>query len=130
MCSQACAKGFGAFGAGADAAEVVVAEDSGGVAIGEGDLDGVITDCGGGLRARLGFEHWQGCCGGRPSGGESGFSDAFVVAGGAGTLFAEIGKIVMTGMAVGPGDVDAGAGRYVDLYGGGFFAGVDGDGHG
>ena len=53
------AKGFGALGAGADVAEVVIAIDAGGVTIGEADLNGVITNLRCGLGARLGFEHRQ-----------------------------------------------------------------------
>jgi hypothetical protein len=37
------AKGFGAFGARADVAEMVVAVDAGGVAVGEADLNGVVA---------------------------------------------------------------------------------------
>jgi hypothetical protein len=35
----------------------------------------------------------------------------------------------VAGVAVGPGDVDAGAGFYVDFYRGWFFALIDGYGH-
>ena len=38
---------FGALCAGADAAEVVVAENACGMAVGKGDLDGVVADGGG-----------------------------------------------------------------------------------
>ena len=53
------AEGFGAFGAGADVAEVVVAVDAGGVAIGEAELNGVVAHHCGSLGARLGLEHGQ-----------------------------------------------------------------------
>lgn len=40
---------------------------------------------------------------------------ALLVAGGTGALIAEIRKIVMAGVIVGPDDVDARAGGYVNL---------------
>ena len=56
---------------GADGTEMVVAEDAGGVAVGERNLYGVIADLGGGFGAGLGLEHRQ-CRGGSwPCGGES-----------------------------------------------------------
>ena len=45
-------------------------------------------------------------------------------------MFAQIGKIEMRTVAVGPGDVYAGIGRDVDLYAGGFAAGMERDWHG
>ena len=60
---------------------------------------------------------------------EGEFFFAFVVTGGAGAFVAEIGEIVMAGVAVGPSDVDAGAGGDVDFYGGGFFPLIDGGRH-
>ena len=45
--------------AGAMGAEVVVAEDAGGVAIIEIDLDGVVTDLRGGIGAGLGLVHGE-----------------------------------------------------------------------
>src|SRR2546422_839849 len=50
------AKGFGALGAGTDVAEMVVAVDAGGVAVGEADLNGVVAYLSGALGARLGLE--------------------------------------------------------------------------
>ena len=111
------AEGFGAVGAGADAAEVVVAEDAGGVAVGEGNLDGVIADCCGFLRAGFGFEHWQGRGGRRSCGGVGALSNALLIAGGAGAFFAEISKIVMAGVIVSPGDIDAAAAGDVNFNG-------------
>ena len=110
-------KGCGAIGAGADGAEVFVAEDASVVAIVEIDLHGVIADLGGGLGAHFGFVHGQG---GRGDG--SGFGawmfllEALVVAGGAGAFIAEIRKIVMAGVIVGPGDIDARTAGDVDFY--------------
>jgi hypothetical protein len=125
------AEGFGAVGAGADAAEMVVAEDTGGVAVGEGDLDGVVAHCGSFLCAGFGLEHGQrrGRSESRCCGGVGALSYALVVAGGAGTFVAKVGKIVVAGVAVGPYDVDTGAGGYVDLYAGGLLPWVDGNGH-
>ena len=123
------AKGFGAVGAGADAAEMVVTENAGGVAIAESDLDGVIAHGGSLLRARLGLKHRER---GRSDGSRNGagvLSNAFVIAGGAGTFFAKIGKIVVARVAVGPNDVDTRAAGYVNLYAGGLFSGIDGNGH-
>jgi hypothetical protein len=53
------AESFGAFGAGANVAEVIVAVDAGGVAIGEAELNGVVAYHCGSLCARLGLEHRQ-----------------------------------------------------------------------
>jgi len=123
--------GLGAFSAGADGAEMVVGIDAGGVAVGEGDLDSVIPYLRGGGGSRFGFEHWQGrrgCEGGR-SFCERTLFVALVVARGAGTLIAEIGKIEMGDVAIGPGDVDAGVGGDMDFDAGGFAAGMEWDGH-
>jgi hypothetical protein len=124
------AEGLGAGGAGADGAELVVAVYAGGVAVGEGELDGVVADGVGGFGGGLGLEHGQGGGGGWARGCEVRFFLALVVAGGAGAFFAEVVEIVMAGVAVGPGYVYAGTGGNVDFYGGGFFAGVYGRGHG
>jgi hypothetical protein len=110
---------------------VFVAEDASVVAIVEIDLHGVIADLGGGLGAHFGFVHGQG---GRGDG--SGFGawmfllDALVVAGGARAFIAEISKIVMAGVIVGPGDVDARAAGDVNFYVQRFFALIDWGGHG
>ena len=75
--SSACrgvTEGLGAGGAGADGAEMVVAVDAGGVAVGEGDLNGVIADSGSLLCARLGFEHRQRGGGSGARAGKSAFS--------------------------------------------------------
>ena len=111
---------FGALGAGTDGAQMFVAIDAGGVAIREADLYGVVSDNGGGLRARLGFEHGKRRkgVGGWRCGGEGFFFTTLVVARGARTLFAQIGEVVVAGVAIGPGDVDSCAGFDVDLYGG------------
>src|SRR5580700_4302280 len=99
---------------------MVVAVNAGGVAIRKGDLDGVVADRRGGSGAGFGLEHRQGGRGSWASGREGMFFLAFVVAGGARALIAEVGEIVVAGVAVGPGDVHAGTRGDVDFYGGGF----------
>src|SRR5580704_6742567 len=125
------AERLGAFGAGADGAEVVVAVDAGGMAVGEADLDGVVADDGGGFGAWLGLEHGErrkrAASGSR--GRESLFLAALVVARGAGTLFAQIGKCVVARVAVGPGDVDAGARLDVHSDGCGLSSRIEWNGH-
>ena len=115
--------------AGADGAEIVVGKDAGGVAVGERDLDGVVADLRGGLRAGLGLKHgkrgeWRG------RRRELALLVALFVACGAGAVLAEIGEVVVAGVAVGPSDVNSCAGRDVDLYAGGFAALVEGERHG
>ena len=51
------AEGSGAFGAGTNVAEVIVAVDAGGVAIAEAELNGIVANDRGGLGARFGLEH-------------------------------------------------------------------------
>src|SRR6266404_9751243 len=85
------AEGLGAVRAGANTAEVIVAEDAGRVAVGKRDLNGVVASRGRRVCARLRLEHRQ--RGGRSgySVGDSAFSYPLIIAGGAGTLF-EIGR--------------------------------------
>src|SRR5258708_10899413 len=123
------AEGFGAVSAGADAAEVVVAVDAGGMAVGESDLDGVVANLSGSFGAGLGLEHRQRRRGSCPRGGKTELLDPLVIASGPGALVAKIREIVMTGVTVGPGNVDAGAAGYMDFYRGWLFAGIDRDGH-
>jgi hypothetical protein len=123
------AKGFGALGTGADRAEVIIAVDSGGVAVGEADLDGVVAHGGGGLRAGLGFEHRQRSRGCGARAGELALLFAIIVAGSARAFVAKISEVVVAGVTVGPGDVDTRAGSDVNFHGGGFFPGIDGNGH-
>ena len=110
---------------------MVVGIDAGGVAVGERDLDGVVPYLGGGVSARFGLEHRQGqrrCESGR-SFGERIFFVTLVVAGGAGTIFAEIDEIKMGGVAVGPCDVHARVGGHMYFYARGFATGMEWDGH-
>lgn len=123
------AEGFAAFGAGADAAKMVVAVDAGSVAVGEGDLDGVIAHRSGGFRARFGLKHRQRRRRDRTRAGTGALPYPLVIARGAGTFVAKIREIVVAGVAVGPQDVDTGAAGYVNLHAGGLFPGVDGNGH-
>src|SRR6266481_6180822 len=122
------AEGLGAVRAGADTAEMIVAEDSGCVAVGKRDLNGVVANRGGRLRARLRLKHRQ-RGGGSGSRADSALSYPFIIAGGAGTLFAKIREVVVTCVSVRPGDVNAGAAGYVNLYAGWLFAGIDWNGH-
>ena len=116
------AESFGAVGAGADSAKVIVAEDAGCVAVSKGDLNGVIADCGSRLRAGLRFKHRQRGGGSGSSAGESALSYPLIIAGGAGTLFAKIREIVVTCVTVRPGNVDAGPAGYVNFYAGRLFS--------
>jgi hypothetical protein len=124
-------EGFGAFGAGADATEVVVAVDARRVAVGEVDLNSVAADGSGRPSARFRFEH-------RKRGRRSEprchrlellLLAALIVAGGAGALFAQIDKIVVACVTVSPGDVHSSAGRYVNLDAGWLFSRVEGGRH-
>src|SRR5208282_5393909 len=94
-----------------------IAIDAGGVPIREADLHSVVADDGCGLRARLGLEHRQrrkgvGC------GREGFFLPALVVTGGARTLLAQVGEVVVARVAIGPRDVDTGASLHVDFHSG------------
>lgn len=102
---------------------MVVAEDASGVAIREADLHGVVADDRGGFGARLGLKHRQDRKCGTPRGsccGEGFFFPTLIVARGARTFFAQIMKIVVADVAVGPGDVNASAALYVHFHGGWF----------
>jgi hypothetical protein len=112
-----------------NAAEIIVAVDPGGVAVGEGDLDGIIPYRGSRSSARLGFKHRQ-SGGGRTRCAEFAFFFALVVAGCTGAMIAQEVEVVMARMAIGPSDVHASAAGDVDLYAGGLVASVDRDGHG
>ena len=127
---RAFAKRAPAFLARAKSAEVIVAEDSGGMPICETDLNSVVADLGGGLRAGFRLKHGQEGRREEIRGGRHRiFFRALVVACRTGALIAKVGEIVVAGMAVGPGDVDTRAGFYVDFYRGGFFSLIDGYGH-
>jgi hypothetical protein len=53
------AEGFGAVAARANAAEMIVAVDAGGVAVSKADLDGIMAHLRGGLRPGFGLKHGQ-----------------------------------------------------------------------
>jgi len=124
------AEGSGAFRAGTECAEVVVAEDAGEVAVVEIDLDGVVADLRGGVGAGFWFIHRKKRRSGEIHRAHVLFFGAFVVTGGAGAVVAEIGEIVVAGVAVSPSDVNACAGLDVDFDGDGLFSLVEGCGHG
>ena len=123
------AESLGAVRAGANTAEMIVAEDAGRVAVGKRDLNGVVANRGRRLRARLRLKHRQRGGGSGSSAGDSALSYPLIIAGGAGTLFAKIREVVVTCVSVRPGDVNTGAAGYVNFYAGRFFAGIDGNGH-
>jgi len=108
---------------------MIVGEDAGGVTVGEKDLNGVVADLQGRLGANLGLEHGKRSELRGARSGDSGFLFAFLVAGGTGASFPEIRKIEMALVAVGPGDVHAGAGGDVDFNAGGFVTVVERKGH-
>jgi len=96
---------------------MVVGVDAGRVAVGKGDLDGVVPYLRGRLCAGFRLEHGKR---GRRSKSRRGFGKrfflgAFVVARGAGAVIAEVGKIEMRDVAVGPSDVNASVCRDVDF---------------
>lgn len=120
------AEGSLALVAGAVGAEIVVTEDAGRVPVVETDLDGVVADLSSGIGARFGLVHGEEG-GGRETRRDRGvLVAALIIAGGAGAIVAQIGEIKVTGVAVGPGDVDASTGFYVDFDGGGPLPLVDG----
>src|SRR3989441_8706871 len=115
----------------ADGAQVVVAVDAGGVAVGEIDLNGVVAYRRGGLGFGLGLEHGQhdGCRCCAFGAGQGGFFLAVVVTQSAGAVVAQIDKIVVARVAVSPGDIHACASRDVHLYAARVFPRVDGKWH-
>jgi hypothetical protein len=122
-------KSLRAVSARADAAQMIVAEDTGGVAIGESDLDGVIAHGGSSLSPSLGLKH--GKCGrtDRASARMRALSDSFVIACGAWAFVAEIGEIIVTCVAVGPDNIDTRAAAHMHFYAGRLFAGINWDWH-
>lgn len=125
------AERFGALLARADAAEMVVGVYPGGVAVGKCDLNRVIPYLRCSFGARLGLEHGQrGRRGHSRRRLEGRFFVALVIARRAGAFVAQIGEVVMAGVAVGPRYVHTGAARNVNLDAAWFFAWVEGSGHG
>src|SRR3989475_3475689 len=115
----------------ADGAQVVVAVDAGGVAVGEIDLNGVVAYRRGGLGLGLGLEHGQhGACRSCAFGaGQGGFFLAVVVTQSAGAVVAQIDKIVVARVGLRPGGIHPSAAPDVDLYAARFFPRVDGKWH-
>src|SRR5712671_371407 len=74
------AEGLGAIRARANAAEMIVAVNSSGVAVAENDLNRVIAYARGRLRAHLGFEHGQHRCGSASGSRERAFFHPFFIA--------------------------------------------------
>ena len=121
-----------AFRTGTDEAEIIVRIDAGGVAVRERNLDGVVPYLRGGSGARLWLEHGQDRRRGECSGsfGQRSLFISLVIASGAGTLLAEINKVVVGGMTVEPGYVYARVAGDVDFYASWLAAGMERDGHG
>src|SRR3989454_10951082 len=89
----------------ADGAQVVVAVDAGGVAVGEIDLNGVVAYRRGGLGLGLGLEHGQhgGCRSCAFGAGQGGFFLAVVVTPSAGAAVAQIEQMVAGPVGPRPG---------------------------
>jgi hypothetical protein len=116
--------------AGTHGAEIVEAEDAGGMSVGEFNFYGVVADGLSGARAGLRLVERQnaGCRwfgGTRRCCGFGGFFGALVSTRGAGTIFAQINKIEVAGMAVGPRNIHTRAGGDVNFHVGGLLAGVE-----
>ena len=127
-----CAEGFGTLFARADAAEMVVGINARRVAVAKRDLYGVVAYLRGGFGAGLGLEHGQRGRAGQPRRErlERFFFLPFVIASRTGTLVTQIRKVVMAGVAIGPGDVHTGAAGNVNLHASWLLARIEGSGHG
>ena len=123
------AEGGIALRAGALGTEVVIAVDARGMAVVKGDLNGVIADLRGGLGSGFGLVHLEERRGLQLHVCHFLLFVALVVAGGAGALVAEIGEVVMTGVAVGPRNVHARTTAHVNLYRCGLFPLINGCWH-
>ena len=93
--------------------------DAGGMTIRKADLHGIVAHDRCRLRCGLRLEHRKRrkCVGGRRRSGEGFFFAALIITCSAGTLFAQIRKIVVAGVAIGPGDVNSRASFDVHLHG-------------
>src|SRR5579859_1195572 len=125
------AERFGALFAGADAAEMVVSVDAGGMTVGKRNLNRVIPYLCGGFRLRFGLEHGQRGrrCHSWREGLEGFLFAALVVAGRARAFVAQVSKIVVARVAVGPDDVHTSTARNVNLDASWLFSRVEGSGH-
>ena len=128
--SSRLAEGGFALVAGALGTEIIIAEDAGGVAIVEIDLNGVIADLRGGISTRFGLIHGEQGRSGDVHRRHGFFLGTLVVASRARANVAEVREIEMAGVTVSPSDVDAGTRFDVNFDGGGLFALVQGSGHG
>jgi len=122
----------GTLRAGTDRAKVLVGIDACWVAIRKWNLNGVLADRRRRLRAGLRLEHrqrgWRSKRGRRFS--KRFFLDAFVVAGSARTVLAQVGKIEMARVPIGPHNIDARATADVNFYACGYPSLVNGQWHG
>lgn len=101
---------------------MVEAVDARRVTVGEFDLDSISADGRGGASRNLGLEHRQSGAIDRVTGGL--VLAVALPARCAGAMLAEIRKIVVAGMRVGPGNVHTGAGGDVDFHFDGLLADV------
>jgi hypothetical protein len=120
--------------AGANRPQIIECEYSRRMPVGEINLDGVVADGLRRARAGLGFVHWQHA---RRSGrrcssrrGRLGrLLVSLIITARAGTLFAQINKVVVARVSIAPGDVHTFPRGNVNLHAGGLFSGIDGRGH-
>lgn len=109
----------------AQRAQVIITENSRGMAIIKADLDSVTAY----LRSRLGscfglvHRQQRGC--GKIPGGHGFLFSALVVAGSTGAMVAEKRKIEMAGVAIGPDNIHTCAGLDVNLYFFGLFSWIE-----
>ncbi len=140
LCGGSRAKRRGASLAGTDTAELIVAVDPGVMPIGKVNLNRIAADRRCGLRPRLGFEHWEHRRCRRQwyrrraavSVRRIGFFPfrvcfffAFIVTRRARARVAQVRKIIVTGVTVGPGNIHSSAARNMNFYGNRFFAGIE-----
>lgn len=121
---RSCAKFVGASFAGTNFAQMLKAENSGRMAVGEIDLEGIATHRGSRASRNFRLVHGQNCrgkCAGKlanrgcPLLAGFGFFRAFIIAQRAGTLVAKVRKVIVARVAIGPLDVHARARRDVHL---------------
>src|SRR5258707_13076914 len=98
---------------------MIVAVDARSVAVAKGDLNSVIADLRGHLRARLGLKHRESCCGGGPRTGKGALSYPLIVASGTGTFLAKISEIESTRVTIQPGNIHAIAAAHINFNRGG-----------
>src|SRR5437660_11061304 len=106
---------------------MVVAVDASRVAVGEADLNGIMTHLRGGLGARFGLEHGQRGRGLECRGylAERLLLLSGVVAGGVATFLPQVRKLVVAGVAVGPSDIHPRAARNMSFQAGSLLSPVE-----